>query len=325
MRQSTRALAAMAAGAAVLSAAGPAPAQTPGQAPGTALAPANVSVSVGSGLHYRRKIWNVAGERVRVNGRMNEAAAGESVTVELWRGGARRSHRRAKVGRGGRFFTFLTPRGPGGYAVRAVHEKSDKVEEGTSERAPFKALRGRAHRGSRGVAVKLMQLQLARLAYATPKSGRFDDATARAVLAYRKVNRMRRIGSANHRVFARLFRGQGGFRLRYPRAGKHVEADLRRQVLVLAQHGRPWRIFHMSSGKPSTPTVRGTFRFYRKGPGYNAKGMYYSNYFIRGYAIHGYAEVPPYAASHGCIRVPIPNAISIYRWIALGNRIFVYR
>ena len=33
-----------------------------------------------------------------------------------------------------------------------------------------------------------------------------------------------------------------------------------------------------------------------------------SNYFIRGYAIHGYAEVPTYAASHGCLRVPIPDA-----------------
>jgi lipoprotein-anchoring transpeptidase ErfK/SrfK len=50
-----------------------------------------------------------------------------------------------------------------------------------------------------------------------------------------------------------------------------------------------------------------------------------SNYFIRGYAIHGYAEVPTYAASHGCIRVPVPNAYSIFRWIDLGDRIFVYR
>jgi lipoprotein-anchoring transpeptidase ErfK/SrfK len=80
----------------------------------------------------------------------------------------------------------------------------------------------------------------------------------------------------------------------------------------------------MSSGKPSTPTVVGSFRFYMRGPGYNAKGMYFSTYFIRGYAIHGYAEVPTYAASHGCLRVPIPSAISIYKWISLGDRIFVY-
>jgi lipoprotein-anchoring transpeptidase ErfK/SrfK len=52
--------------------------------------------------------------------------------------------------------------------------------------------------------------------------------------------------------------------------------------------------------------------------------MYFSNYFIRGYAIHGYAEVPTFAASHGCLRVPLANAVSIYKWISLGNRIFVY-
>ena len=46
----------------------------------------------------------------------------------------------------------------------------------------------------------------------------------------------------------------------------------------------------------------------RKSPGFNAKGMYYSNYFIRGFAIHGYAEVPVFAASHGCLRIPIPDA-----------------
>ena len=48
-------------------------------------------------------------------------------------------------------------------------------------------------------------------------------------------------------------------------------------------------------------------------------------YFIRGYAIHGYKSVPTYPASHGCLRVPIPSARSIARWIKLGDRIFVYR
>jgi len=53
--------------------------------------------------------------------------------------------------------------------------------------------------------------------------------------------------------------------------------------------------------------------------------MVHSSYFIRGYAIHGYKEVPTHPASHGCLRVPIPNAMSIFRWVKLGDRIFVYR
>ena len=39
-----------------------------------------------------------------------------------------------------------------------------------------------------------------------------------------------------------------------------------------------------------------------------------SNYFIRGYAIHGYPTVPTFTASHGCLRVPIPDAMPIYDW-----------
>ena len=83
-------------------------------------------------------------------------------------------------------------------------------------------------------------------------------------------------------------------------------------------------IYTMSSGKPSTPTVIGRFRVYMKKPGTNSHGMVDSNYFIRGYAIHGYAEVPTYAASHGCLRVPIPDAAGIYAWVREGTPVDVY-
>ena len=63
---------------------------------------------------------------------------------------------------------------------------------------------------------------------------------------------------------------------------------------------------------------------YEKTPGENSEGMVDSNYFIRGYAIHGYAEVPTYAASHGCLRVPIPDAPAIYAWVRTGTPVDVY-
>jgi lipoprotein-anchoring transpeptidase ErfK/SrfK len=71
--------------------------------------------------------------------------------------------------------------------------------------------------------------------------------------------------------------------------------------------------------------VFGTYRFYLQTPGTNSKGMVHSSYFIRGYAIHGYASVPTYPASHGCLRVPIPNAASIFNWIDIGDTIYSYR
>jgi lipoprotein-anchoring transpeptidase ErfK/SrfK len=146
------------------------------------------------------------------------------------------------------------------------------------------------------------------------------------VLGFRKSTGLARTSVADRKVFAKLAAGAGRFHVRYPRHGRHVEADLSKQVIALIGAGaKVERIYPMSSGKPSTPTILGSFRFYSKTPGINAKGMVFSNYFIRGYAIHGYAEVPVYPASHGCLRVPVPDAVPIYRWVRLGERIDVYR
>ena len=110
-----------------------------------------------------------------------------------------------------------------------------------------------------------------------------------------------------------------GFKLRYPKAGKHAEFDWSRQVLVLARGASrtdPPRILRQAfdaDGVREVPLLleepRATTR----------TGMYYSNYFIGGYAIHGYSPVPAYAASHGCIRIPIPSAVAVYRWVSLGD------
>jgi lipoprotein-anchoring transpeptidase ErfK/SrfK len=179
--------------------------------------------------------------------------------------------------------------------------------------------------GARGPAVRLLQRGLAAKGYVVGRRGLFDDRTARAVLAFRKVTGMARSTAADSGLFKALLAGKGTFKVRHPEHGKHVEADLSRQVLALIQGSRVERIYPMSSGKPSTPTVQGSFRVYSKLPGFNAKGMYYSNFFIRGYAIHGYAVVPVFAASHGCLRVPNPDAISIFRWIKIGDVVDVYR
>jgi len=185
-------------------------------------------------------------------------------------------------------------------------------------------MKGSLRVGMHGPRVLLLQDELARLHYAVPVSGHFDAATGRAVLAFRKVVGLERIESANAGVFQRLQHGAGHFKVRYPGDGKHVEGDLSKQVLVEVEHGKVRRIYTMSSGKPSTPTVLGRFRVYSKTPGTNSEGMVDSNYFIRGYAIHGYAEVPAYAASHGCLRIPIPDAPAVFAWVQVGNPVDVY-
>ena len=182
----------------------------------------------------------------------------------------------------------------------------------------------RAAPGARGPIVRLLQSRLAALRYAVSRSGSFDASTARAVVAYRKVRGMSRVAVASRRVVRGLLARRGSFRPKYPGHGKHVEVDLSRQVLALVRGRRVDRIYGVSSGKASTPTVLGRFRVYSKTIGTNSLGMVDSSYFIGGYAVHGYPSVPTFPASHGCVRVPIPNARSIYNWLRLGDRVDVY-
>ena len=287
------------------------------------------SFSIASGLSDGGRRYVAAGQRVRLSGRVKPFVAGQQVVVELFRGRKVVASRTVEVTQAsdgnGAFAVVFRVKSAGTYTVKARHQATDQQARFTIANKRFQALKGGVGSGSGRTRIHLVQMGLKRLAYVTSTNGRFDGALSRAVIAFRKTNRMSRNSSVSAKVFEMLLTGHGGYRLKYPNAGKHVEADLSRQVLVLADKGKAQRIYHTSSGAPATPTVVGSFRFYRKQPGTNAKGMIHSSYFIRGYAIHGYKSVPTGPASHGCLRVPIPNALSIYRWVKMGDRIFVYR
>jgi hypothetical protein len=321
--------------AAALAAAAPAAAQVPpvenppSPPPPPAAEPQDAKISVGvASMGDRGKRWVLAGERLVASGRLDPYVEGEKVTVELYRGKKRIGRRTVEVtddkGHGKFTVTFGAVKSPGSYFVRARHKETGKQKGASSERAQFGAVRASSGSGSSGQHVRLLQLGLRRLAYVAPVNGRHDGPTGRALMAFRKVNGMSRTTSANRNVMRALFAGRGGYRLRFPKAGKHAEVDLSRAVLVLAERGKPVRIYHSSPGKASTPTVRGSYRVYRRQPGTNSHGMVHSAYFIRGYAIHGYASVPAYPASHGCVRLPIPNARSVFNWLTMGTRIDVY-
>ena len=285
----------------------------------------NVALSL-SGTYRagKQRIAFVGGE-IGIRGVIDPVVAGEQVEVKITRGRKTVRDKTLTVGADGFQLTYRSHK-RGTLKITARHEASPNQVEMEATPLKLDLVRPGVHRGGRGVVAQFMQRRLESLHYLVPTNGRYDGGTGRAVLAYRKVNRMPRKMSANRAVLLRLAEGRGAFRPRYPDVGKHVEADLSRQVLALINpDGTVYKTLHMSSGKPSTPTVMGTFHFYMKEPGTNAKGMLDSNYFIRGYAIHGYPEVPTYAASHGCLRIPNANAAFVFGWINIGDRIDVYR
>lgn len=210
------------------------------------------------------------------------------------------------------------------YVKNCCTYKVTASSSGGSQGAAFDVQVPKLHKGSKGPQVALFHSLLRDQGYFVRGKKRYSASTELAVLAFRKVNKMKRQTRYSRAIYRALLQGRGGFPLQHPDDGKHVETDLSRQVMVLAEDGKPKHTFPISSGTGATPTVTGKFSFYRKDPGYNAKRMYYSAYFIGGYATHGFNPVPNYPASHGCLRNPIPDARFIYNWINIGDTIYVY-
>jgi hypothetical protein len=306
----------------------PPPPAPPPPAPPAAPVAATLRLSLqGIAADHGRTIA-LRGATVRVRGTVTPYVAGQRLVVRTFRGKRKLTARSVKLrpdrrGARGRFSVLVRPGRTGRLEIRAVHKATPQLARLTARRR-IVVLGDHAGPGARGPLVRLLQRRLSGLHYVVPQSGVFDDGTGRAVIAYRKVRGLARVAFADRAVLRGLLAGRGRFRLKFPGHGHHVEADVSRQVLVLAQGGHVERIYHMSSGAPATPTILGSFRFYSKTLGVNAKGMVDSNYFHGGYAVHGYASVPVFNASHGCLRVPIPNAASIFRWIRLGDRIDLY-
>lgn len=298
-------------------------AATPGEAP-PAVPRATVKIRVGQLRGGRAPILGT----VPVIGSVAPFAPGQRVEVSFYLNGRRLLTRTAKVRRGagqaGLFRAGVFIRKDGRYAVSARLPSTESLlGAGTPRRrwgVSFPALRA----GECGPVVGGFKRALAQLGYVSGGGSCFNSRTGREVLAYRKVNGMARDEQAGRGLVRNAFDGRGGYRVRHPGAGEHAEVSLAKQVLVLARGDRPFAIYPVSTGKPSTPTITGHYHFYLRSPGYNSEGMYYSFYWYRGYAVHGYAEVPNYAASHGCVRTYIADQPRIYNQLHYGESIFVF-
>jgi L,D-transpeptidase-like protein/putative peptidoglycan binding protein len=288
---------------------------------------ANMQLSV---LHARGSPpFALLGAKIIIRGLVKPYAAGQQVKLSVYRDGRKIAVKQLGVVPGGagagQFHVVLSSARAGLVQVRATHYATAQQGLLTARASGVHFLSPNLGPGATGGSVGTLQSELNRLHYAVPLSGTFDAGTARAVIAYRKTAGLDRVAFTNTGFFKAIERGWGRFRVRYRGDGRHVEADLTRQVLAeIDTGGRVQAIYQMSSGKPSTPTVVGRFRVYEKTPGFNAKGMLDSNYFISGYAIHGYAEVPTFAASHGCLRIPIPDAGAVFAWVQIGTPVDVY-
>ena len=266
--------------------------------------------------------------RVPVTGSVEPFRRGQVVKVTYFVNGDKLLTKKAKVRKGkrgrGRFVSRIRLRRGGKYAVSARLPGTNRLQGDRTIRKDWKVRYPSISGGECSRAVQGFKGALRRIGYVPGGGSCFSSRTARAVIAYRKVNGMSRNSHAGKALVKRIFSGDGGYRVKHRQAGDHAEVDISRQILVIIENGdHVAETYHVSTGAPSTPTIRGHFEFQWKQPGYNNVGMYYSTYFYGGYAVHGYHSVPTYNASHGCVRVPIPDAHHIYRELDIGEDIFV--
>jgi L,D-transpeptidase catalytic domain len=267
-------------------------------------------------------------DTVPVTGTIAPFEPGQRVEVAFYLNGHRLVSHQVAVRKGsgetGVFSSSVIVREDGKYAASAHHAATAALGADSTVRKSWRVSFPALHPGECGNVVKGFKKAMAKMGYVSGGGSCFNGRTGREVLAYRKVNGMNRSQKAGAGLVKSVFGGKGGYHVKYPTAGEHAEVPLDKQVLVLTKGDKPFAIYPVSTGKPSTPTITGHYTFYRQEPGYNSEGMYYSFYWHNGYAVHGYHEVPNYAASHGCVRTFIADQPRIYEQLDYGESIFVF-
>jgi hypothetical protein len=287
-----------------------------------------IQLSLAGVFHVNSRPVTITGRAVRVNGVVRPFVAGQIVTLHAFSGPRLIHSERVRVARsrGGTFghfsSRFSVPRA-GSIFVSAVHTATAKIS-GVVAYSGFDVLNPRAGFGVTGRFVQLIQSRLSILHFYIPETGVYDNGTGLAIDAYHRLRGWGTRQDLDTATINGLLDEVGTFGVRNPGDGRHAEANLSNQLLALIDGRTVDRIYPVSSGKPSTPTVLGHFNVYDKRPDYLPDGMYFSNFFTGGYAIHGYDPAPDYPASHGCVRVPIPDAVSIYNWLRMGDSVDVY-
>ena len=260
---------------------------------------------------------------VAVRGTFRPVRQGARVTIELQHRGEVVATKRVAMNGNGRFrATFVVPQA-GSYRARAVLDAPDLLPgraATTPSLTPLPDLASGAH----GIYVSLLERRLVQLHYhLVGVDEAFDYRTADAVMAFRKVQGMPRTQNVDRATWRAL----GSPKLFGPRnrgEGVHIEVDQTRQVLAIIRDGDVESMIHVSTGKPSTPTRDGSFHVFSKLAGFSPKQLYYPSFFDGERAIHGWTDVPTYAASHGCVRIPYWVTLWMFDQDPIGTPVLVY-
>jgi lipoprotein-anchoring transpeptidase ErfK/SrfK len=188
--------------------------------------------------------------------------------------------------------------------------------------------------------IRTAEQRLAALGYwAGPADGVWDASSRHALIAFQKVEGARPTGKLTRAEWNALTAARPGVPVPRTKGTPHIEVDLARQVLfVVDAEGKVANILPISSGSgktfhengyPETHAVTpcGPLEVYSKASGWKTSPlgqMHNPMYIVGGIAIHGSEDVPPYPASHGCIRIPMFASRRLPGMIPVGTPVLVY-
>jgi L,D-transpeptidase catalytic domain/Putative peptidoglycan binding domain len=264
----------------------------------------------------------VVGTPLRLVANLSPAKAG-FVRVQVIRGGQVGFDRRYA----GRAEVSLGTRETGALRVRVTSVPKPGYdplfrELRTTLRPPTLAL------GTTSPAVAELARRLSALHYAVPSlSSTFGDDFVQSVYAFQKVQGLERTGAVNAAFWTHLENPRVP-QPRFREPASHLEIDKTHQVLYVVRGGKIALISPVSTaGIAGYYTPEGRFAIYRKVVGYDPSPLgvlLNPMYFYGGYAIHGNPSVPPYPASHGCIRVPNFVIYRLFGSEPYGETVYVY-
>ena len=180
---------------------------------------------------------------------------------------------------------------------------------------------------------------LASLGYLVANTdGRIDFMSRHAVMAFQKVEGLKRTGVLTASVLERL-RTASAPSAKYG-GPAHIEVDITRQVLFLVDdNSNVTLVVPVSTGSGEryydkerkkwdvASTPRGQFKIERKINGARKAPLgqiYYPSYFHEGWAVHGSSSIPAKPASHGCVRVPRGADEKLFGMMPVGTTIYLY-
>jgi peptidoglycan hydrolase-like protein with peptidoglycan-binding domain len=178
--------------------------------------------------------------------------------------------------------------------------------------------------------VRELQQRLADLSYlpAEAVDGRDGERTRFAVLAFQKWQGLGRDGVAGPVTRAALARATRPTP-RTSGGGNRFEVLLDRQLALYIESGTVVRTLHVSTGAPGFETPAGVYSVFRKeqqswSVPYKV-WLPWASYFVGGVAFHQAPDIPPQAASHGCVRVPRYDSKWVYDHAPNGTVVTVLR